>query len=267
MMTVREQPAPTREGDCVSFTVSLPVTGQDDPLDVVERVRNWVRSIKNEMMRDFAVLDVYGKEAIYVANVVPDGPPSFSIHTALGQLGFRLEGAKGQASYRLRLISNWKADTSLAGCERALEALAPRTAPLERCREIATDFVACFAACLDCGLDYSATSLVALSRALIQRESHGLSPVVYLPTTVLGAGCYLGEVLIREVPRSEWMEHEDDFHCNFKLGLVPFNPWVRLLELCVRGSEAALTPNLKETLFVPSANGARESGPWTTAWD
>jgi hypothetical protein len=266
-MTVREQPVPTRDGDCVSFAASLPVTGQDDPLDVIELVRNWTWSIKSEMMRDFAVLDVYGKDAAYVAKVVPDGPRSFSTHTALGQLGFRVEGAKGQASYRLPLISNWKADSPLAGCERALEALIPRTLPLERCREIATDFVECFAGRLNCGLDYSPGSLAALSRALIQRESHGLSPVVYLPTTVVGAGCYLGEVLIREVPSSEWMEHEDEIHCNFKLGRVPFNPWVRLLELCVRGSEAVLTRDLKETLFVPSADGARESGPWTTAWD
>ena len=266
-MTVREQPVPTRDGDCVSFTVSLPVTGQDDPLDVVERVRNWVRSIKGEMMRDFGVLDVYGKDPAYVAKVVPDGPPSFSAHKALGQLGFRLDGAKGQASYRLPLLSNWKADSPLAGGERALEALIPRTLPLEQCREIAVDFVECFTGDLGLGLDYSPKSLAALSRALIQRESHGLSPVVYLPTTVIGAGCYLGEVLIREVPNSEWMEHEDEIHCNFKLGLVPFNPWVRLLELCVRGSEAALTHDLKETLFVRSADGAREAGPWTTAWD
>jgi hypothetical protein len=268
-MTVRDQPVPTRNGDCVSFTASLPVTGQDDPLDIIQLVRNWARSIKGEMMRDFAVLDIYGKDAVYVVKVVQDGPPSFSAHTALGQLGFRLDGAKGQASYRLPLISNWKADTPLAGCERALEALIPRPLPLERCRGIAVRFVECFAGGFDLGLDYSPGSLAALSRALIQRESHGLSPVVYLPTTVIGAGCYLGEVLIREVASSEWMGHEDEIHCNFMLGLVPFNPWVRLLELCVRGSEAALTRDLKETLFVRSADagGERESGPWTTAWD
>jgi hypothetical protein len=118
---------------------------------------------------------------------------------------------------------------------------------------------------LEVGLDYSPGSLAALSRALIQRESHGLSPVVYLPTTVIGAGCYLGEVLIREAEGSEWMTEEDKFHCNFMLGRVPFNPLARVLELCVRGSEAALSPELKETLFVRSASGG-EAGPWTTTW-
>jgi hypothetical protein len=266
-MTVREQPLPTREGDCVSFAALLPVTGHDEPADIVELVRNWVRSIKGEMMRSFAVLDTYGKDAVYVARIVQDGPPSFSAHTGLGKLGFRLDSAKGKASYRLPLLSNWKADNAAADFEHALEALIPRPLPLERCREIATDFVGCFARSSNVGLDYSSASLAVLSRAFIQRESNGLSPVVYLPTTVVAAGCYLGEVLIREVPNSEWMEHEDEIHCNFKLGRVPFNPWLRMLDLCVRGSEAALTPNLKETLFVRSADGARESGPWTTAWD
>jgi hypothetical protein len=268
-MTVREQPVPNRDGDCVSFTASLPVTGQDAPLDIIELVRNWVRSIKGAMMRDFAVLDRYGKDAVYVAKVVPDGPPSFSAHTALGQLGFRLDRAKAQMSYRLPLVSHWKADNPLAGCERALERLIPRTLPLERCEEIAVRFVECFARGFNSGLDYSSGSLAALSRVLIQQEPHGLSPVLYLPTTVVGAGCYLGEVLIREVGGSKWMEREDEIHCNFMLNVVPFNPWVRVLDLCVRGSEAALTRDLKETLFVRSANagGERESGPWTSAWD
>jgi len=266
-MTVREQPLPTREGDCVSFAALLPVTGHDEPADIVELVRNWVRSIKGEMMRSFAVLDTYGKDAVYVARIVQDGPPSFSAHTGLGRLGFRLDSAKGKASYRLPLLSNWKADNAAADFEHALEALIPRALPLERCREIATDFVGCFARSFNVGLDYSSASLAVLSRTFIQRESNGLSPVVYLPTTVVAAGCYLGEVLIREVGSSAWMEHEDEIHCNFMLGRVPFNPWLRMLDLCVRGSEAALTPNLKETLFVRSADGARESGPWTTAWD
>ena len=268
-MTVREEPVPSRDGECVSFTASLAVTGRDDPPDVIELVGNWVRSVKGEMMRDFAVLDVYGKDAVYVAKVVPDGPPSFAAHTALGRLGFRLDNVKGQVSYRLPLISNWKADTPLAGCEGALEALIPRTLPLPRCREAAVRFVDCFAGGVDLGLDYSSGSLPGLSRVLIQRESHGLSPVVYLPTTVIGAGCYLGEVLILEVGSSAWMEREDEIHCNFMLGPVPFNPWMRVLDLCVRSSEAALTRDLKETLFVRSADahGQRESGPWTTAWD
>jgi hypothetical protein len=268
-MTVREQPVPSRDGDGVSFAAALPVSGRDEPLDVIELARAWVHSVKATMMRDFAFLDVYGKDIAYRARVVTDGPPSFAAHTALGRLGFRIDHAKGQASYKLPLISNWKADTALAGCECALEALIPRTLPLPRCRETAVRFVECFAGGLDLGLDYSAGSLAVLSRALIQRESHGLSPVIYLPTTVTAAGCYLGEVLIREVESSAWMEQEDEFHCNFMLGLVPFNPWARVLDLCVRGSEAALTPNLKETLFVrpTDALGQRESGPWTAAWD
>jgi hypothetical protein len=268
-MTVREQPLPTREGDCVSFAALLPVTGHDETADIIRSVRNWVRSIKDQMMRSFAVLDTYGKDAVYVARVVQDGPPSFSAHTGLGRLGFRLDSVKGKASYTLPLLSNWKADNAAAAFEHALEALVPRELPLERCREIAADFVACFASSFNVGLDYSPTSLALLNRAVIQRESHGLSPVIYLPTTVVAAGCYLGEVLIREVGSSGWMEHEDEIHCNFKLGLVPFNPWLRILELCVRSSEAALTPNLKETLFVrpADAHGERELGPWTTAWD
>jgi hypothetical protein len=268
-MTVREPPLPTRDGDCVSFAALLPVTGHDEPAHIVGLVRNWVRSIKDQMMRSFAVLDTYGKDAAYVARVVQDGPPSFSAHTGLGRLGFRLDSGKGKASYTLPLLSNWKADTAAAAFEHALEVLIPRALPLERCREIAADFVACFARSFNFGLDYSAASLTVLSRAVIQRESHGLSPVVYLPTTVVGAGCYLGEVLIREVGSSAWMEHEDEIHCNFMLGLVPFNPWVRMLDLCVRGSEATLAGKLKETLFVRStdAAGEREAGPWATAWD
>jgi hypothetical protein len=266
-MTVREQPLPTCEGDCVSFAAVLPVTGRDEPADVIESVRGWVRSIKVEMMRDFGILDTYGKDAVYVAKVVQDGPPSFSAHTGLGRLGFRLDSAKGKGSYRLPLVSNWKAGDAAAAFEHALEALTPRALPLERCREIATEFVGCFANSFNTGLDYSSASLAVLSGVFTQRESHGLSPLIYLPTTVVAAGCYLGEVLIREVPNSEWMEHEDEIHCNFKLGIVPFNPWLRMLDVCVRGSEAALTSDLKETLLVRSADGARESGPWTTAWD
>jgi hypothetical protein len=266
MMTVREQPVPSRDGDCVSFTASLPVTGRDDPLDIITRVRSWVRRIKGEMMRDFAVLDIYGKDAAYVAKVVPEGPPNFSAHTALGRLGFRLDGPKGQASYRLPLISNWKGDTPLARCERALEALMPRSLPLERCREFAVRFVECCARDLEVGLDYSPGSLTALSRALSQRDSHGVSPAVYLPTTVIAAGCYLGEVLIRGTEGGEWMTEEDEFRCNFMLGPVPFNPVARVLELCVRGSEAALSPDLKGTLFVRPADGD-EAGAWTATWD
>jgi hypothetical protein len=265
-MTVREHSVPSRDGDYVSFTASLPVAGQSDSPDITAPVRSWVRRIKGQMMRDFAVLDMYGKDAAYVAKVVPEGPPSFSSHTALGRLGFRLDGPKGQASYRLPLISNWKADTPLGRCERALEALIPRSLPLERCREFAVLFVECCARDLEVGINYSPGSLAALSRTLIQRESHGLSPVVYLPTTVIAAGCYLGEVLIREGEGGEWMTEEDELHCNFMLGSVPFNPVARVLELCVRGSEAALSPELKETLFVRPADGG-EAGPWTTTWD
>jgi hypothetical protein len=268
-MTIREQPVPAREGDCVSFAASLPVTGHDEPADVVASVRNWVRSIKDEMMRSLAVLDTYGKDAVYVARIVQDGPPSYSAHTGLGRLGFRLDSVKGKASYRLPLLSNWKADNAAAAFEHALEALVPRELPLERCREVAMDFVGCFAKSFNAGLDYSSDSLAVLSRAFIQRESHGLSPVIYLPTTVVAAGCYLGEVLIREVGSSAWMEHEDEMNCNFMLGLVPFNPWLRILELCVRGSEATLAGELKERLFVRAtdATGEREAGPWATAWD
>jgi len=266
-MTVREQPVPTRDGDCVSFTALLPVTGQDEPA-VVESVRNWVRRIKTEMMRDFAVLDTYGKDSCYAACVLVDGPPSFSAHRAIGSLRFRLDNTKGQVSYRLRLISNWKADNPAAGFEHAVEALVPRTPSLERCREIAAGFVECFTRGQNVDLDYSAASLATLSRALIRQECRGLSPVVYLPTTVIGAGCYLGEVVIRELGSSGWMQREDEQHCNFNVGPVPFNPWLRVLDLCVRGSEATLAGRIEDTLFVRSTAAYRqgEADRWAT-WD
>jgi hypothetical protein len=262
-MLIREQPVPTRTGECVSFTGSFPVNGQDDPAAIAVAVRTWVRQKKVGLMRDFTVLDAYGENAAYSVSLILEGQPSFPVHTALGRLGFRLDNAKGSVSYRLPLISNWKANTPAARFERELQAPVPRVLPLERCREVAERVAERFASAFNVALDYSASSLATLSRALAQRESGGLSPVVYLPSTIIGAGCYLGEVLIREVAGSAWMERVDETGCNFTLGPTRGNPWMRILDLCVRGSEAALVGNLQEVL----CSNRTSADAWANAWD
>lgn len=260
-MMLLDQPTPTHAGGTVAFTAVLPAKTAGDRLAIEDSVRAWVRKKKTEIMKDFAVIETYGDDASYATRILVQGPPNFEAHKALGGLGFRLDSTKGQTVYKLPLQSHWKEAAQRAAFERALRAAVSLPLPLSRCREVAKQFAQCFTDAFNVALDYSSGSLAAVSQALIQQEHAGLSPVVYLPSTVVAAGCYLGEVLIRELTGCAWMEREDENRCNFTLGPARLNPWLRVLDMCVRGTEATLTGCLDETvkLYLQDSSGIRRA--------